>query len=139
VLPEQRVSDAERDRVARVLREAYADGRLSQDELAVRTQGALEARTDTELDALVADLDEPRPAWISPRTHAALFLGGSAAAWLTWFVTRVPDPGADGPGCRLLLARLADARLGRLSCRSHTCRSQAAHNELKAACSATGH
>jgi hypothetical protein len=69
VLPEQRVSDAERDRVARVLREAYADGRLSQDELAVRTQGALEARTDTELDALVADLDEPRPAWISPRTR----------------------------------------------------------------------
>jgi hypothetical protein len=75
VLPEQRVSDAERDRVATVLREAYADGRLSQDELAVRTQSALEARTNAELEAIVADLGEPRTAWISPRTHAALFLG----------------------------------------------------------------
>jgi DUF1707 SHOCT-like domain len=92
VLPEQRVSDAERDRVATVLREAYADGRPSHDELAVRTQSALEARTDAELEAIVADLGEPQAAWISPRTHAALFLGGSAAAWLTWFLTRVPDP-----------------------------------------------
>jgi hypothetical protein len=92
VLPEQRVSDADRDHVTRVLREAYADGRLSQDELAVRAQRALEARTRADLDALVADIDEPRSAPISPRTHAALFAGGSVAAWLTWFITRVPDP-----------------------------------------------
>jgi hypothetical protein len=58
VLPEQRDSDAERDRVATVPREAYADGRLSQDELTLRTQSALDARTDAELDAIVADLGE---------------------------------------------------------------------------------
>jgi hypothetical protein len=92
VLPEQRVSDAERDRVATVLREAYADGRLSQGRVRSTHANCSRVCTDTELEAIVADLDEPRPAWISPRTHAALFLGGSAAAWLTWFVTRVPDP-----------------------------------------------
>ena len=92
MLPEQLVSDAERDRVVTVLREAYADGRLTQDELDTRTQRALEARTATELDAIVADVDNPRPALISPRAHAALLAGGSVAAWLTWLVTRVPDP-----------------------------------------------
>ena len=58
--PEMRASDADRDRIAAVLRDAHADGRLAQDELLERLGATYEARTYGELDRLVADL--PRPA-----------------------------------------------------------------------------
>jgi hypothetical protein len=51
-----RVSDADRDRAARDLREHFAAGRLSEDELDQRVQAAYSARTSSELGALLIDL-----------------------------------------------------------------------------------
>jgi Flp pilus assembly protein TadB len=55
-----RASDAERDEVAERLRQAAIDGRLLAEELEDRLAAALTARTHGELDALVADLPQPR-------------------------------------------------------------------------------
>lgn len=52
----QRASDADRDRVAEILRVAAGDGRLTLDELDERLEAALSARTRGELAALTADL-----------------------------------------------------------------------------------
>jgi Domain of unknown function (DUF1707) len=58
--PEMRASDADRDRISAVLREAHAEGRLPQDELLERLDATYDARTYGELDRLVADLPPPR-------------------------------------------------------------------------------
>jgi DUF1707 SHOCT-like domain len=57
-----RASDADRDRVTARLREHFAAGRLSHDELDERVSAALHARTFGELRRLMADLPEPMPA-----------------------------------------------------------------------------
>jgi hypothetical protein len=54
--PEVKASDADRDRVLDVLRDAAGDGRLTTDELEERLEAALSARTLGELAALTADL-----------------------------------------------------------------------------------
>ncbi|MEU5886385.1 DUF1707 domain-containing protein [Streptomyces sp. NPDC047461] len=51
-----RASDADRDRIADILREALAEGRLTADEHAERVEGALAAKTVGELDAFIQDL-----------------------------------------------------------------------------------
>ncbi|MGW7207285.1 DUF1707 domain-containing protein [Streptomyces sp. NPDC054837] len=51
-----RASDADRDRIADILREALAEGRLTADEHAERVEGALAAKTVGELDAFIRDL-----------------------------------------------------------------------------------
>ncbi|GAB2799484.1 DUF1707 domain-containing protein [Streptomyces chlorus] len=53
---ELRVSDADRDRVADLLREALAEGRLSPEEHAERVEGVLAAKTAGELEVFVRDL-----------------------------------------------------------------------------------
>ncbi|MEU4655336.1 DUF1707 domain-containing protein [Streptomyces sp. NPDC023723] len=53
---ELRASDADRDRIADMLREAHAEGRLSADEHAERVEGVLAAKTVGELDGFVRDL-----------------------------------------------------------------------------------
>jgi len=55
-LPEMRASDAERERVAEVLREALAEGRLDMEEFQERLDSAYRARTRGELAPLVRDL-----------------------------------------------------------------------------------
>ena len=55
-LPELRASHADRDKIAEQLRVAAGDGRLTMDELDERLEKALEARTGSELAALVTDL-----------------------------------------------------------------------------------
>ena len=54
--PRIRASDADRDRVAALLREHHAAGRLTAEEFGERMDRALEARTLGELDELLADL-----------------------------------------------------------------------------------
>jgi hypothetical protein len=54
--PELRASDADRERHADILREAYADGRLSAEEHAERIEAVWAARTRGDLQPLVADL-----------------------------------------------------------------------------------
>ncbi|MEU3031175.1 DUF1707 SHOCT-like domain-containing protein [Streptomyces incarnatus] len=51
-----RASDADRDRVADILREALAEGRLTADEHAERVDGVLNARTVGELEVFIQDL-----------------------------------------------------------------------------------
>ena len=57
-----RASDQDRDRIAEVLRDAYAVGRLSRDEFDERILAAYSARTLGELRDLTADLPAPPPA-----------------------------------------------------------------------------
>ncbi len=54
--PRMRVSDAERERTAELLREHCAVGRLTADEFGARLELVFTARTRGELDELLADL-----------------------------------------------------------------------------------
>ncbi|MGY0018399.1 DUF1707 SHOCT-like domain-containing protein [Streptomyces sp. cg35] len=59
-----RASDADRDRIADILREALAEGRLDAEEHAERVEGVYRAKTVGELEPLVRDLPgahTPRP------------------------------------------------------------------------------
>jgi Domain of unknown function (DUF1707) len=55
-MAELRVSDAERERAAQSLREHFAAGRLTEEELDERVQAAYRARTVSELASLLDDL-----------------------------------------------------------------------------------
>jgi hypothetical protein len=57
-----RASDADRERVADRLREHFAEGRLSADELDERITATLSAKTFAELRRVTTDLPEPEPA-----------------------------------------------------------------------------
>jgi hypothetical protein len=54
-----RISDAEREHVVERLREHYADGRLTADELDERVTVALSAKTYGDLRVVMTDLPEP--------------------------------------------------------------------------------
>ncbi len=56
-----RASDADRDRIAAILRDAHAEGRLTQDELMERLESTYAARTYQDLDRVIADLPVGRP------------------------------------------------------------------------------
>ncbi|MGW3038982.1 DUF1707 domain-containing protein [Kitasatospora sp. NPDC001159] len=58
---EMRVSDADRERVAELLRDAYAEGRLDADEHAERIGAAYAAKTFGDLVPLTRDLPTHRP------------------------------------------------------------------------------
>ncbi len=72
----ERVSDADRERVAAVVRDATVDGLFQFDEMDDRLGSVFRARTVAELDATVADLPH---AWLARRE-----VGGRAAATTTW-------------------------------------------------------
>jgi class 3 adenylate cyclase len=55
-----RAGDWDRERVVELLRDHYGAGRLSEDELSERIEGAYGARTVADLDALTADLPSRR-------------------------------------------------------------------------------
>ena len=62
-----RVSDSDREQVAERLREHFAAGRLTSEELDERVDAALKAKTVGELRAVMADLPEPGP--VGPRAE----------------------------------------------------------------------
>jgi Domain of unknown function (DUF1707)/Domain of unknown function (DUF4190) len=82
--PELRASDADRFRVEAALREGYAEGRLSLDELDARLERAGAAATLGELDAVLGDLARPArppapvPAGRDGRATASLVLGAGS-------------------------------------------------------------
>lgn len=76
-----RASDADRDRVADLLRDALAEGRLTADEHAERVEGVLSAKTVGELDVFVRDLP-------AAQGHGAGTAGAHAP------VPNRPDPGS---------------------------------------------
>ncbi|MBV9854567.1 MAG: DUF1707 domain-containing protein [Streptosporangiaceae bacterium] len=94
--PRIRASDADRDRVAALLREHHADGRLTAEEFNERLDKALAARTIGELDALLEDLPSidlyrlPDASLRRPPPGSTLPWPGSglapmhAARWAAW-------------------------------------------------------
>jgi hypothetical protein len=100
--PEMRASDADRDRVAALLRENCAQGRITIEELEERLEAAYSARTIGQLQEVTSDLPEedlyelPVPA--SQRAPLAgssapvartsgggdVVRAGTRAVWATW-------------------------------------------------------
>jgi hypothetical protein len=79
--PSVRASDADRERVARILRDHAIAGRLTTEDLDKRSGRAFAARTLGELDALLADL--PRGGRHgSPPARAVLFLLAEGVLWV---------------------------------------------------------
>ncbi|MET7795287.1 DUF1707 SHOCT-like domain-containing protein [Streptomyces decoyicus] len=77
-LPELRASDADRERVAEILRDAVAEGRLAMEEFDERLDAVYKARTYGELEPLTADLPVAAagPAPLSLRKES-----GAPAPW----------------------------------------------------------
>ncbi|MCF3148376.1 DUF1707 SHOCT-like domain-containing protein [Streptomyces platensis] len=77
-LPELRASDSDRERVAEILRDAVAEGRLAMEEFDERLDAAYKARTYGELEPLTADLPvaAAAPAPLSLRKES-----GAPARW----------------------------------------------------------
>ena len=100
--PDLRAGDEDRDRTIGVLREAFAQGRLSQTEFDERLDSAHAARTFGELDALTADLPSMAASTPTPvvemesavakerrdmRTAWASWLGVGVLVNIIWFAT----------------------------------------------------
>jgi hypothetical protein len=87
-----RASDADRDRVVDMLREAVGDGRLTADEFDERLEAALSSRTLGELAVLIADLGRSD---LAPAQAEDVVLldqrGGSAQRAGPWVVPRELD------------------------------------------------
>src|SRR5215470_11013679 len=80
-----RTSDADRERVAARLRDHFAEGRLTREELDERLAAALNAKTHGDLRRVLADLPEPGPvrapdgcSWACSRSSCC---SGWWAAW----------------------------------------------------------
>lgn len=75
--PSLRVSDAEREEVATLLRDHAAEGRLTPEELDERLELAFAARTRADLDALMTDLPQkpPAPDHVAPLRTLSLAAG----------------------------------------------------------------
>jgi hypothetical protein len=87
-----RASDADRDRVIDMLREAVGDGRLTADEFDERLEAALSSRTLGELAVLIADLH--RSGLATAQAGDVILLdqrGGSALRAGPWVVPRRLD------------------------------------------------
>jgi len=90
---ELRVSDTERERAADRLRRAYADGRLSHDELEARVTAAFAAQTRGDLALLTRDLprDSARmreaAAEAALRAHASTYVAVNTGLVGVWAVT----------------------------------------------------
>jgi hypothetical protein len=96
--PDIRVSDADRDRAASLLREHHAAGRLTAQEFSDRIDRAFEARTVGEIDGLLKDLPgidlyrlpdaaltrQPRQRQVG-RRGSGRHSGAWRAAWGVWF------------------------------------------------------
>jgi hypothetical protein len=108
-----RVGDAERDATMTQLREHFVAGRLTFDELTERIDAALVAKTQRQIDALIADLPWPPKVARSESTVAApdpgrflvfaMLLFALATwilimAWMSRHAWSGPYPQIPGPG-----------------------------------------
>jgi Domain of unknown function (DUF1707) len=85
-----RASDADREALTARLRDHYAEGRLTQDELDERVSVALSAKTFGELRSLTTDL--PGPAVVPPHTAARPSWGGPPPWRRHYHYRRPPVP-----------------------------------------------
>ena len=84
-----RVGDADRDAVAAQLREHYADGRLTLEELNDRLDQAFAAKTKADLNTVMRDLPQ------GTRPAAGMPYGGTAWQGQAWPGPMAPKPGQD--------------------------------------------
>jgi hypothetical protein len=90
---EMRVGDAEREAAAAELREHYASGRLTLDELNERLDKAFAAKTRGDLDGLMRDLPSARPRAVGASAgEPGAGWSGSGSGWTG------PGSGWTGPG-----------------------------------------
>ncbi|PZG16077.1 DUF1707 SHOCT-like domain-containing protein [Nonomuraea aridisoli] len=87
--PEMRASDADRDRVAAILREHTAQGRITMEEFHERLEQLYESRTYGELAKLTADLPDVDMRNLPAKKSAAPAKkdeqhAGMQAAWGAW-------------------------------------------------------
>lgn len=91
ITPDMRAGDEDRDRTIALLREAFAEGRLGDDEFQGRLEQAAAARTFGDLAPLTADLPVPAPsspaATVAPREEAEQ--QDWRKAWGAWLGTAV--------------------------------------------------
>jgi hypothetical protein len=80
--PDLRASDADRERVAEVLRHAAGEGRLTVDELDERIDAAFAARTHGELEALTADLPAASAHGVASGASLPVKPGDGGRRWL---------------------------------------------------------
>jgi len=92
-----RASDADREQVIDVLKDAFVRGRLTKDELTARTGRALVSRTYAELTAITADILVTIPAWLTEsrppkpdRAPAWKPVNKRAVAWTTCMIILPP-------------------------------------------------
>ncbi len=127
--PEVRAADADRERVAELLRRAHDEGRLDLDEFDERVTAAWAARTYGDLDALTVDLPPPALAAAPPavpepppdRPAVAAWAGASVLNLVIWGVLAVSTAQwiypwwiwVAGPWGVLLLAQWIGARRDR--------------------------
>ncbi len=89
-----RVGDADRDAVAAQLREHYADGRLTLEELNERLDQTFAAKTKADLNTVMRDLPQAvRPAAGMPA--AGMPYGGTGWQGSAWPGPMAPRPGQD--------------------------------------------
>lgn len=95
-LPPVRVSDAERERALRALRDASVAGRLSSDSFLRRVDAALHSRTRDEFADLVRDVPGRGRADVVLRSVSAisLFTARTRSSWRTARLGRLPLPAA---------------------------------------------
>ncbi len=99
-----RVSDAERESVAAQLREHYAQGRLTLDELNERLDRTFASRTRTDLSAVTSDLPYAPPRGALPSDgvrrarHGAAGPAGPGWTRRDWGGPYWSGPGQDGRG-----------------------------------------
>ena len=84
-----RVGDADREAVAAQLREHYADGRLTLEELNERLDQAFAAKTKADLNTVLRDLPQ------AARPAAGLPYGGTAWQGPAWQGPMATRPGQD--------------------------------------------
>ena len=90
-----RVGDADRDAVAAQLREHFADGRLTLEELNERLDQTFAAKTKADLNTVMRDLPH------AARPAAGVPYGGTAGRGRRWHGPMATRPGqdyGDGPG-----------------------------------------
>jgi uncharacterized protein DUF1707 len=112
------VGDRERDRAAHELQRHYREGRLSVDELALRLETALRARSGIERRSALNELPGAGP-WTDPEAlrealrsparavRNAAILAGTAVVWVFWsigvLVAFVAWLAANGPSLGALI------------------------------------
>ncbi len=92
-----RASDADREQVIDVLKDAFVRGRLTKDELSVRAGRVLVSRTYAELTDITADILVTIPAWLTEappsqpdRVPARKPMNKKAVAWTTCVIILPP-------------------------------------------------